>query len=215
MTMLALNGCDDERSRIPQFSMMFLVLAIGLLPLCAQSNRSMLLLAGGTWHLHAHLPLGNDALLLEPAHHPVEMLASVECPQFEGWSLGSQDEKPVLLDAAGKPVRVLPSSMTFRVSVISGAKPDYENPMPLEYSKSPDQLLLDVHFKVQIFRGMAMREIQPSKEWMIGVPADEPALERIYRAQFDWGEVRPDDRIVLLVTDGAGRRLTKFHLEFL
>jgi hypothetical protein len=104
--------------------------------------------------------------------------------------------------------------VVFRVTVLKGARSNSENPMPLEYSNPPDQLLLDVHFRVQIFRGMQMREIEPKRTWLIGLPASEDSDERIYRTSFDWGDVRPDDRIVLLVTDGKGTRLTKFHLEF-
>jgi hypothetical protein len=62
---------------------------------------------------------------------------------------------------------------------------------------------------------MQMRDVMPLKAEMIGIPADEPSEERIYRATFNVGDIRPDDRIVLLVTDGAGARLSKFHLEFL
>jgi hypothetical protein len=76
-------------------------------------------------------------------------------------------------------------------------------------------LLLDLHFTVQIFRGMEMHEVQPTRSWMIGIPADEPSNERIYRTSFNFEDLRPDDRIALLVTDGRGRRLSKFHLEFL
>ena len=60
-----------------------------------------------------------------------------------------------------------------------------------------------------------MRQVMPIKAELIGIPADEPSEERIYRATFNLGDIRPDDRIVLLVTDGSGARLSKFHLEFL
>ena len=60
-----------------------------------------------------------------------------------------------------------------------------------------------------------MRELQPLKTKMIGMPADEESDERIYSSTFDFGELRPDDRIVLLITDSNGTRLSKFHLEFL
>jgi hypothetical protein len=207
--------CILGKRRHPSLTIVLCV-ATAFLPLAAQSNRAMLLSAGGVWHLHAHIPLGSDALLLEPAHHTIQMLASVECPQFEGWSLASRNDEPILLDAAGKAVKQLPQSVVFRVTVLKGAaKSNSENPIPLEYSNPTNQLLLDVHFRVQIFRGMRMLEIAPKRTWLIGVPASEDSDERIYRTSFDWGDVRPDDRIVLLVTDGEGTRLTKFHLEFL
>ena len=53
------------------------------------------------------------------------------------------------------------------------------------------------------------------KTWIIGVPESEASDERVYRSTFALEDVRPEDRIVLLVTDGNGARLTKFHLEFL
>lgn len=173
------------------------------------------MLAGGTWHLHSRVPLGSDALVLEPSHRVVQMLATAEAPEFEGWILTDNHNKPALLDVAGKPVRALPRSLTFRVTVGNRDKFADVNPMPIDYNKGFNDFLLDLHFKLQIFRGMNMREVEPSRAWMIGVPADEPSNERIYRARFNVGEVRPDDRIVLLVTDSSGRRLTKFHLEFL
>lgn len=78
-------------------------------PLAAQSNRTMILVDGGAWHLRSRIPLGSDALLLEPAHRVVKMLASVDCPEFAGWTLTAQHDKPVLLDVSGKPVKHLPS----------------------------------------------------------------------------------------------------------
>jgi hypothetical protein len=60
-----------------------------------------------------------------------------------------------------------------------------------------------------------MREIHPTRAWMIGIPSDEPSDERIYRVSFNFDDVRTSDRVVLLVRDGNGARLTKFHLEFL
>ncbi|HWC17835.1 MAG TPA: hypothetical protein VG498_12525 [Terriglobales bacterium] len=181
----------------------------------AQSNHAALLMASGTWRLHSRIPLGSERLVLEPGHKPVEMLASAEAPEFEGWTLEGSHNKPVLLDAARKPVEDLPHSIVFRVTVSSRCELVDPDPLPVDWSKNVSDFLLDVHFRLQIFRGMQMREIDPQKTWMIGIPADEPADERIYRSLFDLGDVRPDDRIVLLVTDGAGNRLGKFHLEFL
>jgi hypothetical protein len=33
--------------------------------------------------------------------------------------------------------------------------------------------------------------------------------------KFDLGDVKPEDRIVLVILDSKGQRLSKFHLEFL
>jgi len=181
----------------------------------AQSNRALQLMEAKTWHLHSRIPLGSDRLLLEPSHTSVEMLASAEAAEFEGWTLDGTHSHPLLLDASRKPVQALPRSIVFRVTVTSRCEIQDPDPLPVDSSKGLSDFLLDLHFRVQIFRGMQMREIDPQKTWMIGIPADEPADERIYRSRFDLGDVRPDDRIVLLVVDSTGHRLSKFHLEFL
>lgn len=192
-----------------------LVVLIALAPCSGQSNRSILLTNEGTWHLHSRIPLGIDALLLEPSHRVIQMLASAEAPAFAGWSLQMMNSKPVLLDSLGKPVHALPHAVTFRITASARERLANSDPMPLDCRKSVDDFLLDLHFTVQIFRGMQMRMVNPIRQWMIGIPSDESSDERIYRASFDLGDVRPDDRIVLLVTDSSGTRLTKFHLEFL
>lgn len=181
----------------------------------AQSDRTATMLAGGAWHLHSRIPLGYDSILLHPGGHSVQILASAEVPELEGWTLTERSTRAVLLDASQKPVRLLPKSITFRVTVGTRDKFIDTNPMPVDCEKTLNDFLLDMHFQLQVFRGMEMRQLEPVKTWMIGVPADEPSDERVYRSTFDAGDVRPDDRIVLLVTDGSGRRLTKFHLEFL
>jgi len=193
-----------------------LLLFTAILPLGAQSNHAATLLAGGAWHLHSRVPLGFEGLLLQPSRLAVQILASVEVPEFEGWTLTERNKKVVLLDAAGRLVQALPKSITFRVTV--GTRDNLaldSNPMPIDCSKALNDFLLDMHFQVQIFRGMTMRQFEPVKTWLIGIPADETSDERVYRSTFNLGDLRPDDRIVLLITDGNGARLTKFHLEFL
>jgi len=186
-----------------------------ILPCRGQSNRAVELASDGTWHFHSHIPLGADSLLLQPANKTVEMLASAEAPAFAGWTLQVRNRQPVLLDSAGHDVQALPRSITFRVTVSAQNKLANPDPMRLDCAKSLDDFLLDLHFRVQVFRGMQMRTVTPTRQWLIGVPADESSDERIYRVSFNLGNVRPDDRVVLLVTDGAGTRITKFHLEFL
>ncbi len=183
--------------------------------LTGQSDHIVMLMAGGTWHLHKRIPLGSEALLVEPAHRAVQILVTAEAPQFEGWKLESRQNNAILLDVTGKPVTELPRVINFRVTVSARDKVLDSNPLPVESTKDLNQFLLDVHFRLQVFRGMEMREIAPVTTKMIGIPADELSDERIYRTSFNVGSVRPDDRIVLLITDGDGNRISKFHLEFL
>lgn len=175
----------------------------------------MTLRAGGTWNLHNRIPLGSEALVLEPSHRAIQVLATAEAPQFEGWKLEGRRSNPMLLDVSDKPVKELPRTIDFRVTLSARDKILDSNPLPIESDKNVNDFLLDIHFQLQVFRGMDMREVRPVTITIIGIPADEPSDERIYRVRFDVGNARPDDRIVLLITDGSGKRISKFHLEFL
>ena len=181
----------------------------------AQSDHTVMLMAGGTWHLHNRIPLGSEALVLQPSHRAIQVLATAEAPQFEGWKLEGRGGNPALIDVSGKPVRELPRTITFRVTLSARDKIFDPNPLPVKSEKSLNDFLLDIHFQLQVFRGMEMREIRPVAARIIGIPADEPSEERIYRVSFDVGITKPDERIVLLITDGSGNRISKFHLEFL
>jgi hypothetical protein len=183
--------------------------------LIAQSDHTITLMAGGTWHLHNRIPLGSEALVLEPSHRAIQVLATAVAPQFEGWKLEGRRTNPVLLDVSGKPVKELPRTIDFRVTLSARDKIFDSNPLPLQSDRNLNDFLLGVHFQLQVFRGMNMREVTPAATKIIGIPADEPSDERIYRVSFDIGNARPDDRIVLLVTDASGNRISKFHLEFL
>jgi hypothetical protein len=192
-----------------------LVLAAFSVPCHPQSDRMILLESAGTWHLRSRIPLGEYELALEPAHRTVEILATAEAPAFAGWTLKSRASRAVLLDEAGNLVRKLPNSITFRVTASTRDRLLDTDPIRFDCKQSVSDFLAGLRFSLQIFRGMEMRNVQPTRQWMIGVPADEPADERIYRVSFDLGDARPDDRIVLMVMDASGTRVTKFHLEFL
>jgi hypothetical protein len=182
----------------------------------AQSNHANLLAEGGTWHLHSRIPLGSDSLRLQPSQKLIALFATAEAPEFEGWTLESpHSHNPALLDVARKAVHALPRKISFRVTASARDRIDDGDPLPIETSTNLEDFLLGLHFRVQIFRGMEKREVEPVSTRLIGVPADEQSDERVYRASFNLGDVRPDDRIVLLVLDAAGNRLSKFHLEFL
>jgi hypothetical protein len=178
------------------------------------SNRTAL--AGNiVWKLRSRIPLGTDSLLLQPSKRIVHLVASAEAPAFEGWKVVPRKDRPVLLDASDKPVHALPSTIAFRVTAGTLDKVLDEQPMPTPVAQDLNTFLLSLQFEVQVFRGMEMRTVKPVNTQMIGIPADEVADERIYHIKFDVGELKPEDRIVLLILDSAGNRLSKFHLEFL
>jgi hypothetical protein len=181
----------------------------------AQSPTRTAFATNGTWRLRSRIPLGTDALLLQPSKRVVNLLASAESAAFEGWRLVPRSNRAVLLDASGKPVQALPSTIAFRVTAGTRDKIIDAQPMPTPIAQDLNAFLLGLQFEVQVFRGMEMRVVKPASTQIIGVPADEVAEERIYHIKFDLGDLKPEDRIVLLISDSTGQRLSKFHLEFL
>src|SRR5262249_33911597 len=86
---------------------------------------------------------------------------------------------------------------------------------PIETGANLNDFLLKLRFRVKIFRGIDARTVEPQEVRVIGMPADEPYNERIFRASFDVDDVNIDDRLGLEVIDGyTPQRISKFHLEF-
>jgi hypothetical protein len=212
------NNIDRATSRTwrRRFAAIAALLIVSAVLAPAQTpTRTSLTPRTSVWQLHARIPLGTDSLLLQPSKRVVSILASAESPQFEGWRLVPRSQRAALLDASGKPVQALPSIIAFRVTAGTRDKIIDEHPMPTPVAQDLNTFLLGLQFEVQVFRGMDMHLVKPTNTQMIGIPADETAEERIYHVKFDLGDVKPEDRIVLVILDSKGQRLSKFHLEFL
>ncbi len=190
-------------------------LSIGCVLLAHSQIPTRASLTSSMWRLHSRIPLGTDSLLLQPSKRIVNILASAESNQFEGWQIVPHNDRVALLDASGKPVQALPSTISFRVTAGTRDKVLDVQPLPTQCAQDLNSFLLGLQFEVQVFRGMDMRLVKPETTQMIGVPADEIAEERIYHMKFHLGDLKPEDRIVLLILDSKGQRLSKFHLEFL
>jgi hypothetical protein len=172
------------------------------------------------WELayHSVVPLGQDAILLEPGNHALFFLASAESIDFEGWRQIYNENRTSLLAADGHPVEHYPRFVDFRITasarrhVLPGLQPllvDCES----QCIQTVNDYLLHLQFRVKIFRALHFRELAPKIVEIIGMPPDVPCDERIFRVSFDLGEVPVADRIVLEVLSPAGDRLTRFHLD--
>jgi hypothetical protein len=201
-------GTRGRRSQI-------LVTAISLcLPLVAQAvsaNQSR----PTSWAFNSTIPLGTDLLVLRPSKLQVALMASAESEQFKSWRLIEENDKRRVIDADGQPVKKMPSRVTFRITAGTKDKLTDTPGYPIETETNLNNFLLKLRFRVKIFRGVDARIVEPHEVKMIGIPADEPYNERIFRAAFDLGDVNIDERVVLEVIDGdTNQRISKFHLEF-
>jgi hypothetical protein len=171
---------------------------------------------GWVYDFHSVVPLGADALRLQPAKRIVYLLASAESPGFEGIRRHEQDGKVEVTGPNGEPVSHYPEAIDFRVtaSAKKGKLMDTElEPFSVDGAEDVNQYLLGLKFRLKIFHGIEMRLLEPDAVKLIGVPSDVPYEERIYRVSFNLGQVPAQDRLVLEVLDPSGTRVSKFHLE--
>jgi hypothetical protein len=168
------------------------------------------------YDFHSVVPLGSDAIELMPAKKDVYLLASAESAEFEGMKRTANDGTITVVGADGTPARRFPSTIDFRLTASTNRKKLADEPIdpyPIKATESINDYLLNLKFRLRIFHGLQMREFEPREVKMIGVPADVPYGERIYRASFDIGQVSLEDRLVLEIFDAGGTRVSKFHLE--
>jgi hypothetical protein len=162
---------------------------------------------------HSRIPLGTERFQVKPWNSVLAVLASAESPHFEGWRRVLSGKRSHLLNSAGQSVRFYPGQVGFRISVGTMTKLDDLPPWPLRASLAENDYLLNLHFRVKVFHGLRETTVEPEAVAMIGMPADIPSQERIYRALFSLERIPMDDRVVLEVVAPSGERLCKFHLD--
>lgn len=164
---------------------------------------------------HSLIPLGNEAFTVQPWNSVLTVLASAENPEFEGWRRESVGDRHRVVDAAGRTVRLFPEHLDFRVTLGTRTRLADDLPFTVRTAMSENDYLLSVRFRLKVFHGLRQKVVPASSVVLIGVPADLPYNERIYRVSFDVDDIPMSDRIVLEVLSPGGDRLCKFHLDLL
>lgn len=160
------------------------------------------------------LPLGAEQINLKPSGQHFLLLGCVEDHRFDRLQVSRVRRSPFVIDAAGDVWTHYPDEITFRVTasaIDSGMmQVDSQN---IHESGDLNSFLLGLRFRLKSFRGLQMKEVQPISVKLIGVPADVPYQERVYRVSFDTGEFLVSDRLVMEVLSPKGQLLSRFHLE--
>jgi hypothetical protein len=177
---------------------------------------------GSEFVFHSVVPLGVEAIVLQPAKTRIALLATAECPGLEGvrrvfWQPDNGDGgvggKVYAKD--GKQMTYFPRHISFRVTATAREKLVELDPFDVPSNMDLNQYLLGLTFKLRAYHGINARDLTASKVQLLGPPAKVPYDARSYRIAFNLDKVSVEDRLVLELWSPDGQRLAKFHLDLL
>jgi hypothetical protein len=161
------------------------------------------------------IPAGYEVVQLQPSGALLSLLALVECPEIEGAHRTSDGLNAEVISAGGLPLRQFPRHFSYRVTA-SLRKTIIDSPSFRVITQAdPERVLLQLKFKLRGYNGLEAEQIPIESVSLIGVPADVPYDERVYRVSFDVGDRPVTERFVLEVLSPGGERLARFHFELL
>jgi hypothetical protein len=104
--------------------------------------------------------------------------------------------------------------LKFRVTATTlGIDGDSEPPASFDTNLKTEDLLKSLHFRLRVnLGGLDSERLQPAEVRLIGVPADVPYGERIYRVVFRLPVSSNGERAVLEVLAADGELLCKFPI---
>jgi hypothetical protein len=172
---------------------------------------------------HSVVPLGVEAIVLQPAKTRIALLATAECPGLEGvrrvfWQPEESGDGGVggkVYARDGKQMTYFPRHISFRVTATAREKLIELDPFDVPSNMDLNQYLLGLTFKLRAYHGLNTRDLTATKVQLLGPPAKVPYDARSYRVHFDLNKVNIEDRLVLELWSPDGQRLAKFHLELL
>jgi len=164
---------------------------------------------------HSPAPAGYQVIMLLPWHSQVSILGLVECREIEGLQRISRGNKAFLISPDGARVEEYPREFNFRVTATlrkTLLDPPSES---VTTTFIPQQFLMKLRYKLKVYRGLERRVLFPQSVKIIGVPADLPYDERVYRVKFDVDNLAVTDRMVLEVLSPQDELLTHFSFGLL
>ena len=164
---------------------------------------------------HSATPAGYDVILLKPSGETLSLMGLIECPKLEGMQHVAKGADAKLVSASGETVYEFPQRFSFRVTA-SLRKVLLDGPVAsFNFPHDPRQLLLQLKFRIRAYHGLESREIAPESVEMIGMPAEVPYDERVYRVHMNVGNLPISDRLVIEILSPQGERLTHFPFALL
>jgi hypothetical protein len=160
--------------------------------------------------MHGSIPAGYKVIQLKPSGATVSLMALIECPQLKGARRISQGLNSRIVLPDGSKLQRFPQRFSFRVTA-SLRRAVLDPPSSsLAFASDPASLLVGLKFKLRDYDALVSKRIDPGSVRMIGVPADVPYDERVFRVNFDIGDRPVTDRLVLEVYSPDGKQIGKF-----
>ena len=165
--------------------------------------------------MRSNMPAGYTVMVLKPSKATLSLIALIECPELEGAQHVAEGLHKKIVSADGTAVRQFPQRFSFRITA-SLRKIFIEGPdFSVDVAGDPQALLLNLKFRIRAYNGLQAREIVPQSVEMIGVPADVPYDERIYRINIDTNNLPITDRVIVEISSPDGELLTHFPFSVL
>lgn len=165
--------------------------------------------------LRSNMPAGYDVMVLKPSKATLSLMGLIECPELEGAQQVAEGLHKKLVSAGGDAIKEFPQRFSFRITA-SLRKIFVELPVrSIDLADDPQELLLNLKFRIRAYHGLEKREIVPQSVEMIGMPSDVPYDERVYRINIDAGKLPITDRLVVEILSPQGELLTHFPFSVL
>ena len=163
----------------------------------------------------SNTPAGYEVMQLKPSGDTLSLMGLIECPEIEGVRQISEGINAKLISANGDPIKAFPQHFSFRVTA-SLRKVLLDGPLAsVNVPFDSQDLLLKLKFRVRAYHGLAVTEIAPESVEMIGVPADVPYDERVYRVNMNVSNLPASDRVVIEILSPQDEVLTHFLFSLL
>jgi hypothetical protein len=189
--------------RIARSGVLAILAAFGLAAIAGNAPR------GGNG-LHPNIPAGYDVVLLKPSGANLSLMGLIECHELEGAQSASEGTHKRLISADGDTIRHFPQRFSFRITA-SLRKMLIDRPVAsVDVSDEPHELLLNLKFRIRAYNGLEAHEIVPESVEMIGMPADVPYDERVYRINVNNVDLPITARLVVEIRTPQGELITHF-----
>ncbi|HEU4415590.1 MAG TPA: hypothetical protein VFT65_12465 [Candidatus Angelobacter sp.] len=165
--------------------------------------------------MHSATPAGYDVVILKPSGVNLALMGLIECPELEGAQRVASGMEAKLVSSDGGTIKMFPGHFSFRITATLQKVVVDSAASTLEYRGDPRELLLQLKFRVKAYRGLEVREITPDSIELIGMPAEVPYDERIYRVNIKTADMPITDRLVIEILSPQGEVLTHFPFNLL